>query len=149
MLYVERFACLLSNEMGRENVRDDAIILRPAQVSDAKEIWHLIHAEGKGCSIDRILQEIDRIYVLTYRKRYLGVLCGTFTPGRETVSWVAVHPMYPESSLKTAMIKGLWGVLCRRPYRDREWEQRKELSFIKWLRARALESFLPLFKTRV
>lgn len=130
-------------------MEDDAIILRPAQVSDAKEIWQLVHAEGKGWGMDQILEEINRLYVLTYRKRFLGVLCGTFTPGKETVSWVAVHPMYPENTLRTAMIQGLWGIVSRRPQNDRGWERQKELSFKKWLGARALESFLPLFKTKV
>lgn len=130
-------------------MKDDAIILRPAQVSDAEEIWDVVHNEGKGWSVERIHREIDRLFVLTYQKRFLGVLCGTFTPGKESVSWVVIHPMYPESSLRTAMIQGLWGILSRRPQNDRGWERRKEPSFKQRFGARTLERFLPLFKTRV
>lgn len=95
---------------------DGQIILRPARSEDAEEIWHLLHNEGKGWGIERIINEVERLYVLMYQKRYLGVLCGTISPGREDMSWVVVHPMYPESPLRTAMIEGLWGVLLRQPY---------------------------------
>lgn len=113
--------------------QDGAIILRPAEAADSGEIRHLIHAEGKTWSSEYILRNIGRLYVLTYGKRILGVLCGTFTPGKETVSWVAVHPMYPESSLRAAMIQGLGGILCRRPLSDGGREKRQGFSFSRWL----------------
>lgn len=95
---------------------EEAIMLRPARLGDVDEIWHLLHNEGMAWDLAKITGEIGRLFVLTYQKRYLGVLCGTFMPGREELSWVVVHPMYPDGPLRTAMIQGLWGVLCRRPY---------------------------------
>lgn len=113
----------------------EAIILRPAEASDAEGIWEVVHAEGIAWSIEEILKDIARLFVLTYQKRILAVLCGIFTPGRESVSWVKVHPMYPESSIQLAMIQTLWGVLCRRPLNDRGWERRKTFSLEKWFGA--------------
>ncbi len=109
-------------------MNDAAIILRPAEITDAEAIRQVIHAEGKTWDLERIIANIDSLFVLIYQKRILGVLCGTFTPGKETVSWVSVHPMYPESSLGMAMVQGLRGVLSRRPLHDRGREIRQEFS---------------------
>jgi len=115
-------------------MKDDAIILRPAEAADAEEIRQMVHAEGKTWSIEQIYRNIDRLFVLIHKKRILGVLCGTFTKGKETVSWVTVHPMYPESAVQTAMINGLWGVLCRKPYIDKDWETKKKFSLSRWFK---------------
>jgi hypothetical protein len=89
---------------------EGGIVLRLAEIADADEIRAVMHAEGKIWDDAKIMDNIDRLYVLTYGKRILGVLCGTVTKGKETIAWVVVHPGYPENSIRAAMLQGLWGV---------------------------------------
>ncbi len=91
------------------------ITIRNAQPADVEEIWHLLHNECMAWSAERILSEIATLYILSCGKRLLGVLCGAACRGRLTVSWVTVHPMYPDDSLRLAMIYGLSGALWRQP----------------------------------
>ncbi|NPV90770.1 MAG: hypothetical protein HPY50_08360 [Firmicutes bacterium] len=96
-------------------MQDDQIRIRPAQPSDAVEIWRLLHNDQRPWNLERVRREIDEMYVLTHRERLLGVLHGSFAGRRGDLDWVSVHPMYPEDSLRAAMVGGLYGVLCRQP----------------------------------
>lgn len=126
-------------------MKADSFVLRPAQASDADEIWHLLHSEGKGRSVEQIRSELGQLYVLTHQKRVLGVLCGTITPGRETLSWVVTHPMYPHGPLRDVMEQGFWGVLC--PFTKGPAREDKKRPSFEW--RLGLKGFLPLFKSRV
>jgi hypothetical protein len=96
----------------------EAIVIRPASLAEVDEIWRLLHDKSLGWSRQQVVDEIGRLYVMRYGDKLIGVLNGSFAAGKEMVSWVAVHPMFPENTLGTAMISGLWGILCRRPAGD-------------------------------
>ena len=96
------------------------IVIRKARRFDINEIWRLLHNENMAWDDDKILREIDRLYLLTYGNKLLSILHGSFIRGSESVSFVAVHPMYPEDSLRSAVIHSLLGIVCRRPRCDIE-----------------------------
>lgn len=91
------------------------IVIRKAVPADAGEIWHLLHNNNIHWGINRILQEINSLTVLSFDQKLLGVIHGSVNPGLEKIFWVAGHPMYPEDALVAAMAYGLFGVNCRLP----------------------------------
>ena len=96
-------------------MESSAIIVRKAVPADAKAIWHLLHCENKVWDVGRISKKINSLHVLLLGKKMVGVSHGTTTPGCEKIAWVAVHPMYPESSVRAFLAYGLLGVTCRLP----------------------------------
>lgn len=103
-------------------MESNEITIRKAIPSDAKAIWHLLYCENKVWDVDRIIKEINSLYVLSLGKKLVGVSYSTATPGCEKIAWVAVHPMYPEGSVRAFLAYGLLGVICRLP--ETEVEQR-------------------------
>jgi N-acetylglutamate synthase-like GNAT family acetyltransferase len=93
----------------------DSIHFRKASEVDLDSIWDLLHANGIGLKNEEILQLIDRIYILEYQKRIMGVLCGNYSEGRVNILWTAIHPIYPEHSLREAMIQQFTAIICRIP----------------------------------
>lgn len=119
---------------------DNSIIIRRAELGDSDDIFSLVAADGHHMSMGYIIGIIDSLYVLIYRKRILGVLCGTPNAGKGKLNWAAVHPMYPESSLVTAMINSIQGVFFRQPVNDTPSQKKlilkqsldKVLSYVKF-----------------
>lgn len=99
------------------------IVVRKARDVDVQDIWHLLHNENMAWDDEQILRELDSLYLLTYGNKLLCILRGSFRQKSESISFVAVHPMYPEDSLRAAVVYGLAGILCRRPQCDieRQW----------------------------
>lgn len=100
---------------GLRSMFADSVSFRKALEVDVHFIWDLLHANSMNASDEEILQLIDRIYILEYQKRILGVLCGTYSEGRVNVLWIAIHPFYPEYPLQEAMIQQFTAVFCRMP----------------------------------
>lgn len=115
------------------------IIIRKAAPADVKLIWHLLHCEGKAWDIGHILEEINSLYVLSRGKKLVGVLHSTAAGGDENVTWVAVHPMYPEGSVRTFLTYGLFGIACRLP--EAEIKQRIKSSLGKYKHQRVNMGF--------
>jgi len=106
------------------------IIIRKAVPADVKAIWHLLHCESKAWDTGHILKEINSLYVLSWGKKLVGVLHSTAVAGDEKIAWVAVHPLYPEGSVRTFLTYGLLGVVCRLP--EAEITQRIKSSLSKY-----------------
>lgn len=97
------------------------IVIRQALLSDCYDIWSLAHNEGYRITERYIVNNIDKIYVLEFEKRILGAVCGKTDTVSGDIEWAAIHPMYPEKSLVTAMINGISGVFFKRnPQKSRE-----------------------------
>ncbi len=94
---------------------NESIIFRQAVENDSEEIWYLLHADSKMISAPKILELIEQLYVLEYQKRILGVLCGTYFKYQVNIPWVAIHPLYPEDSLREAMIQQFSSIFCHYP----------------------------------
>lgn len=92
------------------------IIIRQAAARDVKEIWELMRSEYEMWNEEKILSHLAHLFVIIYMGKIVGVLHGTFAPDSQSIDWVAVHPMYPQSSVSLALICGLWGVMCRKPF---------------------------------
>ncbi len=105
------------------------IIIRKAVPADVKAIWHLLHCESKAWDTGHILKEINSLYILSSEKKLIGVLHSTAVAGDEKIVWVAVHPMYPEGSVRIFLAYGLLGVACRLP--EAEVKQRIKSSLKK------------------
>jgi hypothetical protein len=97
---------------------DNEIKIRPALPADAVEIWRLLHTDHHIWGLEKVRQEIGGMYVLSHREKLLGVLRGSFGDRRGALEWVSIHPMYPENTLRTAMVSALCGVLCRQPLNE-------------------------------
>lgn len=91
----------------------EEIIIRPAEQVDIEQIWRVLHAEGCVWSIEKITKNINKLFVLIHRDLVLGILFGLTTPNGITVSWVKVHPMYSETSIKNTMVSALTSVIRR------------------------------------
>jgi N-acetylglutamate synthase-like GNAT family acetyltransferase len=96
-------------------VNDDVIIIRPAKETDIEEIQKVLHSEGKMWTITKIAMHINKIFILTYQNKIISVLYGNSTADKFEISWVIVHPMYPENSIRIAMHQAIGGVLMRQP----------------------------------
>lgn len=96
-------------------VNNDVIIIRPAKEIDIDEIQKVLHSEGKMWDIAKIAMNINKIFILTYQNKIIGVLYGNLNANKFEISWVIVHPMYPENSIRTAMHQAIGGVLMRQP----------------------------------
>ncbi|MBU4227878.1 hypothetical protein KJ987_06470 [bacterium] len=96
-------------------VSNDAIIIRPAEEIDVEQIQKVLHTEGEMWGIDKIVMNIKRLFILTYQNKIIGVLYGNLTPHKFEISWVVVHPMYPENSIRTAMRQAIGDVLMHQP----------------------------------
>lgn len=94
---------------------DGTIFFEKANLPDLREIWYILHADSRMLKEEQLLEKINDLYVLRYQKRILGVLCGTYSAGKVDISWVVIHPLYPEKTLRQAMIREFSGVLCREP----------------------------------
>jgi N-acetylglutamate synthase-like GNAT family acetyltransferase len=94
------------------------IVIRKAVDSDIEEIWELLRAEREMWSTDRILAGIDGLFVVINKQRIVCVINGIFSAGKCKIDWVAVHPMFPKSSVTLAAICGLCGILYRKPASD-------------------------------
>ena len=91
------------------------IIIRKAEIRDTEDILELLLCEGKlpdSCKLETLIQDL---YILTYRERILAVLSGRVKEQKVDVDWAAVHPLYPENSIETAMKAALLGVAARQP----------------------------------
>ncbi len=93
----------------------DGICFEKAHPFDLQSIWYLLHANSQMMREEGILAVLDRLYILHYRQRILGVLCGTYEQRKVIIHWVAIHPLYPEKSLREAMIREFTAVICREP----------------------------------
>lgn len=91
------------------------ITIRQAVPGDAEAIWHLLRCENKAWDVHRISKEIHSLHVLFRGKKLVGVFHGRAAPGGEKITWMAVHPMYPESSVRLFLAYGFFGVACRMP----------------------------------
>lgn len=121
---------------------DDNIVIRRAELSDVDAIWELARAEGCRLSEAYIVTNIDSFYVLLYRKRILGVLCGKPNPGREKAFWVVVHPMFPHSSVGAALTNCIQGVFFREPLR------KLDKAATRPVLLRLFDKFVSYFKLR-
>lgn len=101
--------------MRRTIMTSEGICFEKAHPLDLRSIWYLLHANSRMLSEERLLADLDRLYILHYRQRILGVLCGTYEQRKVIIHWVAVHPLYPEKSLREAMIREFTAVICREP----------------------------------
>jgi hypothetical protein len=109
----------------------DSVHFRKAGEVDFNSIWDLLLANSIVFKDEEILQLIDRIYVLEYQKRILGVLCGTYSRGQVNILWIAIHPLYPEYSLQEAMIQQFTAIFCRIPG-----DRVKRNPVLQWFRKR-------------
>jgi hypothetical protein len=91
------------------------ITIRKADFNDTEEIWELLRVEKEMWSTEKILMNIENLFVIIYKNSIISVLHGTTVPGREKIDWVAVHPGYPENSVSYSMIYMFWGIICRKP----------------------------------
>lgn len=89
------------------------IVFCRAEVFDIEVIWRLLHSDSRMRSEEYIREHLNRIYILTEGKRVLGVLCGIPRTGKAEVSWLVVHPLYPESIIAEIMIRNLQGIYSR------------------------------------
>lgn len=92
------------------DTREQAIVIRQAQVEDSEKIWDILHANCRTWAINRIHENIEGMYVLT-KGKMLGVLFGSFSLEKLKVEWVEIHPLYSEKILKDVFIKGVLGTL--------------------------------------
>lgn len=91
------------------------IVIRLAETSDIEFISEILQAEGKMWDKESIAANLYNFYVLAYQDKVIGVLYGTVNTNKAEISWVAVHPMFPESSIRIAMCQALYGVLEHKP----------------------------------
>ncbi len=89
------------------------IIFRRAKESDMNLIWKLLHADSRMRSEVYIREHLDRIYLLLEDKRVLGALCGIPRTNKAEISWLVIHPLYPESVIAEIMIREFQGIYCR------------------------------------
>lgn len=94
---------------------ESEITIRKANFTDIEAIWELLRVEKEMWSAEKILMNIENLFVIIYKNSIACVLHGTLAPGREKIDWVAVHPMYPENSVSYSMIYMFWGIICRKP----------------------------------
>ena len=88
-----------------------AVIIRPAEKSDLKTIWHLLHADCKLWSDEMICDKLPELFVLSYQERIIGVFHGIISPGGIKEFWITTHPFYQSNSIKLAMENIMSGVL--------------------------------------
>lgn len=93
----------------------EGICFEKAIPLDIQPIWYLLHANSKMMSEEQISGFLDELYILRFRQRILGVLCGNYYKRQVVIHWVIIHPLYPEKTLKEAMIKAFSAVYCREP----------------------------------
>lgn len=93
----------------------EGICFEKSNAFDIQSIWHLLHANSKIMSEEQISALLDELYILRFRQRILGVLCGNYYERQVVIHWVIIHPLYPEKDLKEAMIKAFSAVYCREP----------------------------------
>lgn len=87
-------------------MRDSGLIFRSARADDLDMIWNLLHAVSISWNDERIIANLDGMYLLFQDKKLLGVLkVDQSTKGK--VLWSAVHPIYPEKQINTLMMECL------------------------------------------
>lgn len=96
----------------------DELTIRKASSSDVEEIWELMRIEKELWSTEKILMNIEDLFVIIYKNSIISVLYGTLKPGMEKIYWVLGHPMYPEKAVCNLMIFWFWGILCRNPVEE-------------------------------
>ncbi len=89
------------------------IVFRRAKDSDVDVIWKLLHADGQMRNEVYIWEHLDRIYLLLEGKRVLGALCGIPRINKVEISWLVIHPLYPELIIAEIMIGEFQGIYCR------------------------------------
>ena len=81
----------------------DAIYIRNARKSDVEDIFWLLHSESIPWDTDKIASETESLYVLTLNGKLICVAACGSKGGRTSIEWTAVHPMYPEALLSSAV----------------------------------------------
>lgn len=109
---------------------NETIYFEKANLSDLQSIWFLLHADSKMMKEKQILERMNDLYILRYRQRILGVLCGNYHAGKVTIDWVVIHPLYPESDLREVMIWDFSVILCREP----ENPSKIDSSLLQWIK---------------
>jgi hypothetical protein len=94
--------------MNRQNRNNTAnLTVRPAQRGDVKQIWDILHSESRTWSLEQIVENLFRLWVLTKNERIIGVFCESLHTGQRKPDWVAIHPLYPEQPLNKLMIHAI------------------------------------------
>lgn len=106
----------------------EAITIRCAENTEVKEIWDLLHADGKGWSMEMIAENLDHILILCKQNKILGVLYGELNPYQTTVFWIVIHPLYPEEQLKQILVQGLKSALYPVEDKSRRSQKRTQIS---------------------
>jgi hypothetical protein len=102
------------NESNRDPSANLAV--RPARLDDNKEIWDILHSDSRAWSMERIAANLSRLWVLTRNGRIIGVLCESPLTGSSVPDWVAIHPFYPEKSLRELMTRAIGAILLSASY---------------------------------
>lgn len=89
----------------------ESIIIRRAQGKDSREIWRLLHSEGRHVSIKEITEKPEHYYVLLHGTKLLGVFADRDRAGQNR--WVEVHPLYPQKLVEDVMVKVVNGLFYR------------------------------------
>lgn len=100
----------------------DIVSIRKADISDVNQIYALIVSDNIMWSEEDIRCNIENLFILVHDQNILAVLNGCFDEKKEKIFWVAAHPFYPKSSLKSSIVQGLWGVICKKPEEDKSWD---------------------------
>jgi len=85
------------------------LIFRPAIDKEINKIWDLLHAESIPWNESKINKHLPQLYVLLENEKILGILFGSHSD-KQIIRWVAIHPFYPEKSLKDLMIEGFYSL---------------------------------------
>lgn len=104
-------------------------IIRKARPSDGENIYRLLHSESIPWDMKQIEENIENLYVAVHESKLVCVACCDTDNRSIKIKWTAVHPMYPEGKLSSAVCGFLLLFQSDHPGKTHSYARRQEYNF--------------------